>query len=87
MEPIAIGFPYARRIVAIRSRRTVERTGKGIFETRCSLSSQDAAERCLRGWIALTRNHWAGVENRIHGRRAARFTEGRTDTRPRLPSG
>ena len=70
MEPI-IGFPFARTIVAILSRRTVKRTGKETLETRYYLSSQDAEERSHAGWIALTRDHWAGVENRNHWRRDA----------------
>lgn len=71
MEPIAIGFPFARKIVAIQSRRTVKRTGKPSFETRYYLSSQDAEERSHPAWIALIKNHWAGVENRNHWRRDA----------------
>lgn len=85
MEPIAIGFPFARTIVAIQSRRTVKRTGKESLETRYYLSSQDAAERSHEGWIALIRNHWAGVENRNHWRRDALWQEDDTrSSNPRL---
>ena len=87
MEPIAIGFPFARTIVAIRSRRTVKRSGKGTLETRYYLSSQDAGERSHLGWITLTRNHWAGVENRNHWRRDALWQEDDTrSSKPRLPA-
>ena len=85
MEPIAIGFPFARTIVAIRSRRTVKRTGKETLETRYYLSSQDAAERSHAGWIALIRDHWAGLENRNHWRRDAVWQEDDTrSSQPRL---
>lgn len=85
MEPIAIGFPFARTIVAIRSRRTIKRTGKETFETRYYLSSQEAEERSHAGWIALIRDHWAGVENRNHWRRDALWEEDDTrSSKPRL---
>ncbi|MCK6498461.1 MAG: hypothetical protein L6Q38_03170 [Nitrospira sp.] len=85
MEPIAIGFPFARTIVAIRSRRTVKRTGNETFETRYYLSSQDPDERSHAAWISLTRNHWAGVENRNHWRRDALWQEDHTrSSKPRL---
>jgi len=81
VEPAAIEFPFARTLVATRSRRTVKRTGQSTFETRYYLSSQEAAERSYEGWIALIRDHWGGVENRNHWRRDALWGEDRTRSR------
>jgi predicted transposase YbfD/YdcC len=78
VEPIATGFPFARTLVAIQSRRTLKRTGMETIETRYYLSSQDAGERSPLAWITLIRNHWAGVENRNHWRRDALWREDST---------
>jgi len=64
--------------VAIQSTRTVKRTGQSSLETRCYLSSQEAAERSWAQWIGLIRDHWGGVENRHHWRRDALWGEDRT---------
>jgi len=75
---MATGFAYSRTIVGIQSRRTEKKTGKSTEENRYYLSSQDLAERTPEGWINLSRQHWAGVENRNHWRRDASLGEDRT---------
>lgn len=77
-EPMATGFPYSRTIVRIQSRRTQKKSGNSSEENRYYLSSQDLGERTPEGWINLSREHWAGVENRNHWRRDASLGEDRT---------
>lgn len=77
-EPLATGFAYSRAIVHIHSRRTIKKTGVSTAEDRYYLSSQETAERLLEGWIELSREHWAGVENRNHWRRDATLGEDST---------
>jgi len=72
---MATGFPYCRTIIKIESRRTEKKTGKSSLESRYYLSSQDRNERTPEGWINLSREHWAGVENRNHWRRDASLGE------------
>lgn len=74
-EPLATGFPYSRTIVCIHSQRTIKKTGQSGAEDRYYLASQEAGERALEGWIELSRDHWAGVENRNHWRRDATLGE------------
>jgi hypothetical protein len=70
-EPIATGFAFSRTIVSIQSQRTQKKTGQSTQENRYYLSSQELAERTPERWINLSRQHWAGVENRDHWRRDA----------------
>ena len=62
----------------IRSTRTEKKSGKTSVEERHYLSSQQWNERSPTGWIALSRSHWAGVENRNHYRRDATLREDNT---------
>ena len=62
----------------IRSTRTEKKSGKTSIEERHYLSSQRWNERSPKGWIALSRSHWAGVENRNHYRRDATLREDST---------
>lgn len=78
---MATGFPYSRTVVKIESRRTEKKTGKSSLESRYYLSSQDQNERTPEGWINLSREHWAGVENRNHWRRDASLGEDGTRLR------
>jgi len=80
-EPLATGFPYSRAIVHIHSRRTVKKTGQSTEESRYYLASQERTERPAEGWIELSRQHWAGVENRNHWRRDATLGEDGTRLR------
>ena len=59
----------------IESRRTIKKTGVSTEESRYYLASQEATERPPEGWIDLSRQHWAGVENRNHWRRDATLGE------------
>ena len=80
-EPLATGFPYSRTIVRIQSRRTVKKSGLTTEENRYYLASQETAERSAEEWINLSRQHWAGVENRNHYRRDATLGEDGTRLR------
>ena len=62
----------------IRSTRTEKKSGKTSVEERNYLSSQQWDERSPKGWIELSRSHWAGVENRNHYRRDATLREDNT---------
>ena len=77
-DPLGTGFYGSRSIVHIRSTRTEKKSGKTSVEKRYYLSSQEKQERTPEGWIALSRSHWAGVENRNHWRRDASLGEDRT---------
>ncbi len=78
---MATGFAYSRTIVRIRSTRTIKKSGKTTVDDRYYLSSQEADERSAEGWIDLSREHWAGVENRNHWRRDASLGEDATRSR------
>jgi len=78
VEPMAIGFPFARTLVGIRSVRTIKSTGVTTTEWRFYLSSQEPTERTPENWIGLIRGHWGGVENRNHWRRDALWGEDHT---------
>jgi len=80
-EPMATGFAYSRCIVRIHSRRTIKKSGQSTEENRYYLSRQERAERNLENWIDLSRQHWAGVENRNHWRRDATWGEDGTRLR------
>ena len=67
--------------MTIRSTRTEKKSGKTSVEDRHYLSSQEWNERSPRGWIDLSRSHWAGVENRNHYRRDATLREDGTRCR------
>ena len=75
---MATGIAFSKTIINIQSHRTEKRSGKTSTEKRYYLSSQEATERTPEQWINLTRNHWAGVENRNHWRRDATQGEDRT---------
>lgn len=77
-DPMATGFYGSRLIVHIAATRTEKKSGKTSAEDRYYLSSQETGERTAEGWIALSRSHWAGVENRNHWRRDATLGEDRT---------
>jgi hypothetical protein len=74
-------MPYARSIMAVESKRTINKTGLTTTETRYFVSSLRSDERTPAGWLELTRGHWAGVENRNHWRRDARLGEDLTRSR------
>ncbi len=59
----------------------IKKSGHGTEESRYYLSSQEMVERSPENWIQLSRQHWAGVENRNHWRRDATFGEDGTRLR------
>jgi predicted transposase YbfD/YdcC len=73
----------SRTLVRLQSTRTVKKTGVTSVEDRYYLSSQDLSERSPENWIDLSREHWAGVENRNHWRRDASLGEDGTRLRQR----
>lgn len=81
VEPLTVGFPYARAIVVVRSERTVKKTSQTSRENRYYLSSQRPEEHTGDQWLKLIRGHWAGVENRNHWRRDALMGEDRSRSR------
>lgn len=78
---MATGFAYSRCMVRIQSRRTIKKSGHCTEESRYYLSSQEMVERSPENWIDLSRQHWAGVENRNHWRRDATLGEDGTRLR------
>ena len=78
---MATGIAYSRCIVRIHSRRTIKKNGHCTEESRYYLSSQEMGERSPENWIQLSRQHWAGVENRNHWRRDATLGEDGTRLR------
>lgn len=82
---MTLGFPYARAIVVVRSKRTIKKTGQTSQEARFYLSSRRPEEHTDEQWLGLIRGHWGGVENRNHWRRDALMGEDRSRSRnPRL---
>lgn len=74
-------MPYARSIMAVQSKRTINKTGLTTTETRYFVSSLRSDERIPAAWLKLIRGHWAGVENRNHWRRDACLGEDLTRSR------
>lgn len=81
VEPITVGFPYARSLIVLRSERTVKKTGHTTTESRYYLSSALPREYRPEQWLELIRGHWGGVENRNHWRRDALMGEDRSRSR------
>lgn len=76
-----VDFPFARSVVVVRSRRTIQRTRQTTEETRYYVTSLDPDELTNAQWHQLIRGYWAGVENRNHWRRDALFGEDRSRSR------
>jgi predicted transposase YbfD/YdcC len=68
-------FPFARSLTAVRSQRTIKKTGQSSEESRYHLRSREAGEHTAAHWLGLIRGHWGGVENRNHWRRDALMGE------------
>lgn len=73
------GFPYARSLIVVWSRRTVKHETSETL--RCFISSLDAEDRTVDQWQRLIRGHWGGVENRNHWRKDAVWLEDGTRSR------
>jgi hypothetical protein len=80
IEPIAIDWPYARTLLCVEASRGFKKSS-GSPERRYFVSSLEPQERSPAAWVALIRNHWAGVENRNHWRKDACWGEDRTRSR------
>lgn len=81
IEPSAVGFPFARSVIVVRSEITRKKTGQTTTETRYYLSSLEPAELNPTQWHQLIRGHWGGVEIRNHWRRDALWGEDASRTR------
>lgn len=73
------GFPHARSIIAVWSRRTTK--GETTETIRYFISSLTPGERTVPGMLKLIRGHWGGVENRNHWSRDAIWREDATRSR------
>jgi len=74
-----VDFPHAR--CALRVHHTGTRTGKPFDETRYYISNRPDDTHSLEQWLQHVRNHWAGVENRLHWRKDACLREDHTRSR------
>lgn len=74
-----INFPHAR--CALRVRHTGIRDGKSFDQTRYYISNRPADAHPPGQWLQHIRNHWAGVENRLHWRKDACLREDHTRSR------
>lgn len=81
MDPLAIGLPFVRTLLAVRSCRTIKKTGKTSTETRYYVSCLTPGEHSPEQWEALIRGHWAGVEIRNHWLKDAVLQEDKTRSR------
>jgi predicted transposase YbfD/YdcC len=68
-------------VLIVRSERTLKKSAHTTTESRYYLSSAPPAQYTDPQWLALTRGHWAGVENRNHWRRDALMGEDKSRTR------
>lgn len=84
LEPLSADFPYARSLIAVRSERTLKKTGQTSTETRFYLSSREPGDHTPAQWLGLIRGHWGGVEVRHHWRRDA--VMGEDGSRSRHPN-
>ena len=72
-------FPHARCALSIH--HTGTRSGQPFNETRYYISNRIANRHALEQWLQHVRNHWAGVENRLHWRKDACLREDHTRSR------
>jgi predicted transposase YbfD/YdcC len=68
------GFPYAAQVFSIKREWTEKKTGKASRETRCFITSLNAAEADETRLLREVRGHWS-VENKNHWRRDSRAWE------------
>ena len=57
------------------------RNGKPFDETRYYISNRPDDAHALEQWVQHVRNHWAGVENRLHWRKDTCLREDHTRSR------
>jgi hypothetical protein len=76
---LEVDFPHARSALSILHWGT--RSGKSFQETRYYISNRVADSCSLEHWLQRVRDHWAGVENRLHWRKDACLREDHTRSR------
>lgn len=74
-----MNFPHAHGALRIHHHGT--RNGKPFDETRYYLSNRRHQTHTLAEWLQHVRNHWAGIENRLHWRKDACLREDHTRSR------
>ena len=74
-----VDFPHAR--CALRVHHAGTRNGKPFDETRYYISNRPDEIHSLEEWLQHVRNHWAGVEIRLHWRKDACLREDHTRSR------
>lgn len=79
VEPLEVNLPHAR--CALRIHHQGVRSGVPFDETRFYISSRSAELHASPEWLQHVRNHWAGVENRLHWRKDACLGEDATRSR------
>ncbi len=79
IEPLEVNFPHAR--CALRIEHSGTRNHKPFNETRFYISNRLDDAHSLAQWLTLVRNHWAGVEIRLHWRKDACLREDHTRSR------
>jgi predicted transposase YbfD/YdcC len=77
---MGVDFPYARTALNVRSYRKLNGQSAS-WENRYYLSSVEADRMSPAQWNQTIRNHWAGVENRLHWRKDACLGEDKTRSR------
>jgi predicted transposase YbfD/YdcC len=75
-----LGFPHARCVLRLRSRRSIGAQAAD-WEERFYLSSREPESTSPEQWISAIREHWGGIENRNHWRKDACLLEDRTRSR------
>jgi len=79
-EPEQTGMPAVRQGVAVRAKRTIQKSGETSDFQRLFMTRLTEQEADVHRLGRIIRNHW-GIENRNHWRRDACWGE---DTRCRL---
>jgi hypothetical protein len=74
-----VNFPHARCAFEIHHFGT--RKGVAFDERRYYISNRLDDAHTPQQWVSLVRNHWAGVENRLHWRKDACLREDHTRSR------
>jgi hypothetical protein len=74
-----VDYPHAR--CALRVHHVGSRNGKPFDVTRYYISNRTAQSHSPERWLQHVRNHWAGVENRLHWRKDACLREDATRSR------
>jgi predicted transposase YbfD/YdcC len=74
-----VNFPHARTALSIH--HFGMRKNKSFSEIRYYISNKKSDAYTKEGWVQKVRDHWAGVENRLHWRKDACLREDHTRSR------